>query len=268
MASKGRSCSRPSSGIIFPDFKYVSQLQSKLLHENFNSKRRPAASSTRNPSGTTSFPMPSPGMTAILKIFIWIWTRSLFLVSYFLLNLSNAGFPQLPRPRQRALGIGLRVGLDCFFGGQEIDWAELCGFRLKPRVDLRVNRAMHYLLDRIAYRARTVAAHQHDRSVAQRLGKSVTQLIVDDQHIGRARRIANLEDGCAGAKKRAHVMNGAQDRSGHTEWNDRRRMAMNDRHHIRSCAVDRRVNEPLKVHAAAARVDRLAILVELENIAG
>src|SRR5690606_11893225 len=28
-------------------------------------KRRPAASSTRMPSGTTSLPMPSPGMTAI-----------------------------------------------------------------------------------------------------------------------------------------------------------------------------------------------------------
>src|ERR1700704_5293948 len=127
---------------------------------------------------------------------------------------------------------------------------------------------MHYLLDQIAHRNRTVAAHQHDRSVAERLGESVTQLVVDDQHIGRARRIANLEDGCAGAKKRAHVINGAQDRSGHTEWNDRRRMAMNDRHHIRPCAVDRRVNEPLEVHAAAARVDWLAIPVELKNIAG
>src|SRR3984893_2062081 len=131
MASNGRSCSRPSSGIIFPDFRYVSQLQSKFLHENFKSKRRPAASSTRNPSGTTSFPIPSPGITAILKIFIWMVNALLFPGYLTLLNLSNAGFPQLPRPRQRGLGIGLRIGLGRLFGRQEIDWAELCRFGLK-----------------------------------------------------------------------------------------------------------------------------------------
>src|SRR5690606_38796175 len=33
-------------------------------------KRRAAASSTRTPSGTTSLPMPSPGMTAILCVLL------------------------------------------------------------------------------------------------------------------------------------------------------------------------------------------------------
>src|SRR5216684_3094222 len=70
MASNGRSCRKPSGGIIFPVFTYVSQLQSNSCHLNWNPKRFPAASSTRMPSGTTSFPIPSPAITAMLNIFI------------------------------------------------------------------------------------------------------------------------------------------------------------------------------------------------------
>src|SRR5258707_1165162 len=54
-----------SSGRILPCALYQSQLQSN----SFQWKRRPCfaptASSTRTPSGMTSRPMPSPGMTAI-----------------------------------------------------------------------------------------------------------------------------------------------------------------------------------------------------------
>jgi len=49
------------------------------------------------------------------------------------------------------------------------------------------------------------------------LARASPSLLSMIQHIGRARRIANLENGCAGAKKCAHVINGAQDRSGHAE---------------------------------------------------
>src|SRR5579859_6391966 len=70
MASNGRNCSRPSSGIIFPVRAYVSQLQSKARQLSSKPKRFPAASSTRMPSGTTSFPIPSPAITAMLNIFI------------------------------------------------------------------------------------------------------------------------------------------------------------------------------------------------------
>ena len=63
--SKGRSCSRPSSGIMRPVRAYVSQLQSKSFHSKSKPKRRPAASRTRIPSGSTSLPIPSPGITAI-----------------------------------------------------------------------------------------------------------------------------------------------------------------------------------------------------------
>src|SRR4029453_11723464 len=44
---------------------YTSQLQSNTFHSKSNPNRRPAASSTRMPSGKTSLPMPSPGITAI-----------------------------------------------------------------------------------------------------------------------------------------------------------------------------------------------------------
>ncbi len=113
-----------------------------------------------------------------------------------------------------------------------------------------------------------MAAHQHDGPVAERLGESVAELVVADQHIGHARRIANVEDGRAGAKKCAHVIDGAQDRPGHAEGDDRGRMAMNDGLHVRPRAINRRVDKPLEVHGTAARVERLAIPVELENIAG
>ena len=126
---------------------------------------------------------------------------------------------------------------------------------------------MHYLLDRIAHGDRTVAAHQHDGPVAERFGEGVTELVVGDQHVGHACRIANLKDGRAGAKKCAHVIDRAQDRSGHAERDDRGRVAMHDRFYIGPRAVDRRVDEPLEVYGTAARVDRLAIPIELENIA-
>src|SRR5215831_20003180 len=44
---------------------YTSQLQSNTFHSKLNPKRAPAASSARMPSGNTSLPMPSPGITAI-----------------------------------------------------------------------------------------------------------------------------------------------------------------------------------------------------------
>src|ERR1700720_2402908 len=70
MASNGRSCIKPSSGIILPVRAYVSQLQSNARQLSPKPKRFAAASSTRTPSGTTSFPIPSPAITAMLNIFI------------------------------------------------------------------------------------------------------------------------------------------------------------------------------------------------------
>ncbi len=65
MASCPRICSRPSSGIMRPVLWYTSQLQSKCSHSKLTPMWLPTASSTRMPSGTTSLPMPSPGMTAM-----------------------------------------------------------------------------------------------------------------------------------------------------------------------------------------------------------
>src|SRR5689334_18171491 len=54
-----------SSGRILPCFLYQSQLQSNSFQLNRMPCFAPTASSTRTPSGMTSRPMPSPGMTAI-----------------------------------------------------------------------------------------------------------------------------------------------------------------------------------------------------------
>lgn len=61
---------RPLDGIISPVRAQVSQLQSNCCQLNRNPKCSSEASRTRIPSGTTSFslPIPSPGMTAILKV--------------------------------------------------------------------------------------------------------------------------------------------------------------------------------------------------------
>src|SRR5688572_9923704 len=50
---------------MLPVFAYRSQLQSNVVHSKSNPNRLPAASRTRIPSGTTSLPIPSPGITAI-----------------------------------------------------------------------------------------------------------------------------------------------------------------------------------------------------------
>src|SRR5213594_594103 len=71
MASHWLSCSRPSSGIMRPVRVYTSQLQSKGSHSNSKPKQRPAASSTLIPSGTTSLPIPSPGITALRRLIIY-----------------------------------------------------------------------------------------------------------------------------------------------------------------------------------------------------
>src|SRR6266853_5123039 len=53
-----------------PCFSRYSQLQGNSSHLNSMPNFLPAASSTRTPSGTPSFPIPSPAITAILWLFI------------------------------------------------------------------------------------------------------------------------------------------------------------------------------------------------------
>ena len=57
----------PSSGIMRPKRAWWSQPQSLRSQEISTPNARAAASTTRMPSGTTSLPMPSPSITAILK---------------------------------------------------------------------------------------------------------------------------------------------------------------------------------------------------------
>ena len=49
-----------------PVLAYVSHDQSNVCHSNSKPNRLPATSSTRAAAGTTSLPMPSPGINAIL----------------------------------------------------------------------------------------------------------------------------------------------------------------------------------------------------------
>src|SRR6185295_7465764 len=66
MASKPRRICGASSGHILPCSLYQSQLQSNSFHWKRMPWRAATASITRTPSGITSRPMPSPGITAIL----------------------------------------------------------------------------------------------------------------------------------------------------------------------------------------------------------
>ena len=65
IASNPARRSSPSGGIIQPSVRYVSQLQGNCSQARSIPCRRAAASTTRIPSGTTSRPIPSPGITAI-----------------------------------------------------------------------------------------------------------------------------------------------------------------------------------------------------------
>ena len=72
MASIPRNRSSPSSGIITPCRRYQSPPQPKSVNSKPNPPRRCAsASRTCCPAGTTSLPMPSPGMVAIRYVFTW-----------------------------------------------------------------------------------------------------------------------------------------------------------------------------------------------------
>src|SRR5437667_12487931 len=53
-----------------PCFRRYSQLQGNSSHLKPMPNFLAAASSTRTPSGTTSFPIPLPAVTAILELFI------------------------------------------------------------------------------------------------------------------------------------------------------------------------------------------------------
>src|SRR5581483_2142100 len=57
-------------------------------------KRAPTASSTRMPSGTTSLPMPSPGMTAILSLLVGFSCLAPAIASY---SQVSAVFAEVPR---------------------------------------------------------------------------------------------------------------------------------------------------------------------------
>src|SRR3954451_18233797 len=70
MASNFRRMSGASSGRILPCALYQSQLQGNSCHLKRRPCFAPTASSTRTPSGITSRPMPSPGMTAIACSFM------------------------------------------------------------------------------------------------------------------------------------------------------------------------------------------------------
>src|SRR5208337_1115887 len=60
--------SSPSFGIISPFLAKYSQFQGNMHHSSLKPNLSPATSRTRMPSGTTSFPIPSPMMTAILCV--------------------------------------------------------------------------------------------------------------------------------------------------------------------------------------------------------
>jgi hypothetical protein len=71
IASMPRRASSPSAGIISPCARYQSPPQPKSVNANANSRRAFAsASRTCRPAGTTSLPIPSPGIVAIRYVFM------------------------------------------------------------------------------------------------------------------------------------------------------------------------------------------------------
>src|SRR5262249_30186397 len=99
------------------------------------------------------------------------------------------------------------------------------------------------------------------------LRESGAELAIAYQHIGRRTTgVANLENRRGRAEESAHVKNRPQLRSGDPVGYDRRRMAVHDCLHVRTCAVDLAVDEPLQITAPSAFVYRIPGQIVLHDV--
>jgi len=105
-------------------------------------------------------------------------------------------------------------------------------------------------------------------TLVEALRKRCAQAAIADQQVTRrSRKIADFENRCSRAKKAAHMEDRPQLRARHSaEWDDRGRVAVHHRHHIRPPAVNFAVNESLQIHRRPARRDGSPVEIELQHV--
>lgn len=81
-----------------------------------------------------------------------------------------------------------------------------------------VDRPEHGFANAGANYDRAMAAHQHDRMLAERGGQGAAKLAVADEHVGRGPAgVADFEHRGAGTQEAAHMIDRLQGRSAHAE---------------------------------------------------
>ena len=91
--------------------------------------------------------------------------------------------------------------------------------------------------------------------------------IADQEITPRPGHIADFEHGCLRAKKAAHMANRPQPRAAHdAERDNRGRVAVHHRNHIRPTAVDLAVDESLQIHRRPSRLDRSRVEIERKHV--
>jgi hypothetical protein len=102
--------------------------------------------------------------------------------------------------------------------------------------------------------------------LAQRRGEMSPERRAPHQHVGAGLRIADVPGRHAQAHERRHVEDRLQRDVRAGKGNDRVRVVVDDRHHVRARLVDLAVDEALVVDRAALRIDGIAVEVVLEDV--
>lgn len=147
------------------------------------------------------------------------------------------------------------------------DIAQLKRQRLRPRVDLRIDRSVDCDLQRRAYGGHAMSSHQNDRRISERAGQCFSESGVPYQQIALgARDLSHLERRYSGAQEPTGMAHRAEDDARNDrEWHDRGRMTVDDGLNIRARSVDTSMDEALGIERPGLRLDWLAGEVKFDH---
>ena len=163
-----------------------------------------------------------------------------------------------------------RLDLACFFdvyvGDRRI---HAHGFGLQRGIEGEKDGTADHARQRRADDRRAMAAHQHGGVIAECLRKVMTERRVADQHVRHAGFLADFEHGDAEGDEGRAVVHRLERYPGIAEGDQRRRMRVHHRHHVRSRLVDFAVDEALGIQCRQRQpvcVNGSAVEIEFQYV--